>query len=189
VFVKSVKSEFTFDWLVDTFDPRIVVVWRHPLNVVSSWLGREWRGKRSHLAPVQQRFAGTVAWPPASEGPAEIAWTVCATMTILLEAAERHGSALVLNHETTTQSPLDAAASVLAWLGLPWHDAVGDFIVDSNREGDGWALRRVQDEEPERWKQRLGAADARAVLDVVARFADASPVAAAAWASSPAVAS
>ncbi|MEY2447900.1 MAG: hypothetical protein QOH79_1376 [Acidimicrobiaceae bacterium] len=190
VLVKSVRAEFAVDWLVREFDPAVLVVWRHPLNVVSSWIQKDWQGSHlNDLPPVRDRFSGTGAWPPPSGGAAAAAWTICANLTILLESVERLPGALVVNHERNTQDPENAAATILSWLGLDWHEAVQEFIAENDRPGEGWDIQRRMAEEPTRWRARLSPEDAREVLAVVERFQSESAVAAAAWPACPAVAS
>ncbi|MBV8528592.1 MAG: sulfotransferase, partial [Candidatus Dormibacteraeota bacterium] len=36
--VKSVFAAFAMDWLIDRYQPRVVLIERHPLRVVSSWM-------------------------------------------------------------------------------------------------------------------------------------------------------
>jgi hypothetical protein len=190
VLVKSVSAHFALDWIVDEFDPTLIVVWRHPLNVVPSWLQLHWEGAEFIAArpAIPARFESTALWPPPTDRIGGTAWAACAQLTILLESAARHPAALVLNHEANTIDPESAARALLGQLGLDWHDALAGFIEDSNKPGEGWATDRVTSEEPSRWKTRLAADDAARVLGIIEEFERYSPVAAAQFPASPAVA-
>ena len=190
VLVKSVRAAFTLDWLVDGFDPALLVVWRHPLNVVSSWLDKGWHTHQYNgLTPVRHRFAHTPLWPIPDDPLGWAAWTVCAHSTILLETVGRRPGALVLNHERSAQSAGTTAALVIEWLGLDWDDSVTAFIAENDRSGEGFTIQRQTSEEPTVWRRRLDAADAKVVRGWIERFQAESATVAAAWPTSAAVAS
>jgi hypothetical protein len=72
-------------------------------------------------------------------------------------------------------------------LGLEWTAAVERAVLASSRPGTGFATQRTWADEPRRWESRLSPDDRDTVLRVVDRVAAVSPIAAAAWSSSPAV--
>jgi hypothetical protein len=189
VLVKSVRTGFTLDWVVAEFDPALLVVWRHPLNVVSSWLHQQW-GTDTLTQPteVSLRFTDTALWPPPTEHVAATAWTVCAHLTVLLETVARHPDALVVNHERSTLDAPAATAAALQWIGLDADDAVATFIAENDRPGEGFAIQRRTREEPTVWRSRLDGDDVRQVHAIIDRFQNESSVAAARWPTSPAVA-
>jgi hypothetical protein len=191
IVVKSVAAHLAVDWLAEEFSPRVAIVWRHPLNVVSAWLDRGWRGiemiRRS--TTITDRFTDSVVWPPpAGDGIAATAWGLCAQQTWLFEFAQRRPDCLVLHHERTCLSPVDTFRDAFRGLGVEWSDAVDDALESRRGRGTGYATVRIAEEEPTRWEQRLPAEDVRAVLGVLERFAEASPAAARQWSGSPAIA-
>jgi hypothetical protein len=189
VLVKSVRTGFTLDWVAAEFDPSLLVVWRHPLNVVSSWLHQEWGTSRlNEPLQLRERFADTALWPPPTDHVAATAWTVCAHLTILLESVARHPEALVVNHEHTALDPERATGAVLDWIGLDTTAAVSTFIAENDRPGEGFAIQRRAHAEPAVWRARLDGDDQREVATMVDRFENESAVAARWWPTSPAVA-
>lgn len=189
VLVKSVRSMFTVDWVSAEFDPALLVVWRHPLNVVSSWLDKGWHTHwYNGLPSVRHRFAHTPLWPVPEDALGWAAWTVCAHLTILLETVVDRPAALVLNHERSAQDPRATAEHVLGWLGLDWDDAIAAFVAANDRRGEGFTIQRRTADEPTVWRGRLDREQARVVLEWVERFQGESPAVAARWPTSPAVA-
>ncbi len=165
-------------------------MWRHPLNVVPAWMDRGWRRATvtTQRPGVRARFEGGALWPPPTEPLASLTWSVCAELTVLLEAASRRAGALVQNHEQSTLDPTSAATDALGHLGLAFHPDVAAAIAERDRAGTGWAANRVTADEARRWEERLTAGDAAVASEVIRRFEADSAVAAAAWPRSAAVA-
>jgi hypothetical protein len=190
VLVKSVRAHHALGWIRRHFEPSLVVVWRHPLNVTSAWLDRNWpAGSSPQRRDVRARFEPTAAWPPPApeDRVSGLAWDICAEHTILLEAVAAWPGAVLLSHERSAVDPRRATAEALSALGLEWDDAVGAAIDAANQQGTGKAIARVGQEEPRRWETRLSAEDAARVVEQIERFAAVSPAAAATWPTSPAV--
>ena len=184
VLVKSVGAYLALEWVAARFEPRTIVVWRHPLNVVASWLERGWQSlERPALVA---RFSGSAVWPPPSDPLLALAWEVCASTVALLESAGRVG-ALVLGHEASAVDPAGSGRSALVHLGLGWHDDVAASITGHSSPGTGYSTQRIATEEPARWRARLDPPTVDGIRAVVRAFEDACPVAAATWPSSPAV--
>ena len=93
--------------------------WRHPLNVVASWLDIGWRGADfvGSRHAVRERFEGTELWPPPADPIEGLAWSAGAATVVLLESAARTG-ALVRAHEDNALDPGTAVAAMLEYLGL-----------------------------------------------------------------------
>jgi hypothetical protein len=189
VLVKSVAAQLAVDWIAAALDPKLLVVWRHPLNLLPSWLRLGWVGAElaASRPAVRERFESTSVWPPPEEPVRSTAWAICAQLTLLLEAAERQPRALVLHHERTVLDPHRAVRRAIEHLGLEWDGAVGTRLDDTDRPGEGWVPNRVAAEEAGRWRTRLASGDVATVLDVAERFQGESGVAAVAWTSSPAL--
>ena len=162
VLVKSVAVQLSLEWVTAEFAPTVLVVWRHPLNVVASWQELGWATTElvASRPAVRDRFVGSPLWPPTPGGLEGTAWSVCAQTTLLLEAAGRIPGALVFNHEDTTSAPEEGARRALAALGLDWHPVVGDTIDAMDRPGTGWVTNRRTAEEAARWRSRLSEDDA-----------------------------
>src|SRR5207247_10141666 len=128
-----VRACVAVEWIAARFGPRGVVLWRSPLNLVASHLDRGWTGTGLRKRAVaKNRFSSTSVWPPTDGSRAEsLAWDVCARLTLLLEAAERHPDWLVVRHESLCADPARGYRSVVESLGLPWSETIDGFLARS----------------------------------------------------------
>lgn len=158
--VKSVHAPLALDWLVHSFpEPRFVVVLRNPANVLSSWLEMRLSDADRHLdidPRVVHRYMDR--WGvrlPHGTGPERAAWQVCLLTAALIEAAEGRPEVVVVEHEQLCHDPVAAFAQLSTSLGLSWREEAHAFLGDSDRAGQGFEIRRVARDQPERWRSRL----------------------------------
>ena len=175
VVVKTVHAPLALEWLVDRFSPvRVVVVLRHPANVLSSWreLGLPDQDRALDQHPVVQRDYLT-PWnvrPPPADPVARAAWQVCLLTAVLLDAAARHAEWLVVVHEDLCAAPVPRFGALARALGLPWRNDAERFLRESDRPGDGFAGQRRAGEQPDRWRSRLAPEGVRALATAAAQF-------------------
>ena len=189
VLVKTVFGGLSSEWLAREFDPAMLIMWRHPLNIVPAWIERTYPAARlNSLKAIRKRFEHTEAWPPpAGEGFESTAWAACAIGVILLEAASRHPDWLVVSHEELCIDPPGAFRSVFARLGLSEPKDLRERLSETDRPGAGYDIHRKTAMQPFRWRHRLQPSDRETVISAVRRFSETSDVAASAWADSPAL--
>lgn len=188
--VKSVVVALALEWVAQQFDPTIVVVWRHPFNLVPAWIDQGWVGadKTATTDAVRARFEGTAAWPPPpGSGARAVAWAACAESVLLHETAGKHPDWIVVSHENQCVNPETGFRDLYARLGLEWNDRVVRALTASDAPGTGFETNRRAAEEPKRWRARLSPEEQKQVADVVRAFEDVSPVSAELWRASPAV--
>lgn len=173
VIVKSVHAPLALPWIRSRFDVDVVVVQRHPLNVLASMLDldmpdRDRRLDRS-LRVMHDYAAPWDVPPPAAGAPAleREAWQVGLLQSAL--AAET-GVTLTIAHETLCIDPEAAFRSCFERLSLAWSDDVADNLRESDRPGRGYENRRVAAEQPERWKRRFDDHDVAVVRAVLEPF-------------------
>ncbi len=172
--VKTIYAAFSLDWLVEQYDPKVVVLQRHPLNVVSSWRelqipGFDLVSRPSLLARYRDRFEGD---PPAA-GDSELtktAWQVGLLTTAIGDALDRHSGWLLVDHEALCVDPAARIRATCERAGMPWSDDVERFLNESNRPGQGLKPVRVTAEQPDRWKGRLTDDEVEEISTVLARF-------------------
>jgi hypothetical protein len=174
VAIKTIYAAFSLDWLAQRYHPRVVVIQRHPLNVVSSWRelqipGFDLVSRPAILERFKDRFEGGPLPPGVSE-LTRIAWQVGLLTTAIGDSLERHPGWLLVNHEDLCADPVPRIQEVLARAGMPWSEQVETFIADSNRPGAGLVPQRVTSEQPERWKGRLTPNEVAEINSVLARF-------------------
>ena len=172
--VKTVHAAFAVDWIVDRWDPQVVVLLRDPLNVLASMLELDMadRDRRLDDDPlVWSRILEPLGVrPPSGRATplARAAWQLGVLGTWLAARAARHPSWVVVRHEDLCAAPVDRFRGLVAAAGLTWTPACERYLARSNGPGEGYELRRVAAEQPDRWRSRLGPEqirEARAVLD------------------------
>jgi len=172
--VKSIYAVFCVDWLVERYQPRVVVVQRNPLNVVSSW--RQLNIPLfdvAHRPAIREHYLEPRGFDPPGRDMSElgrIAWHVGFLTTVLGEATDRHPGSLIITHEDLCADPPTRFREVFDGLGLTWTPEVDRFLVDSNRPGEGLQPIRVTSDQPARWRSRLTDSEVAEVADVLARF-------------------
>jgi hypothetical protein len=172
--IKTIYGAFSLDWLVNRFDPKVVILQRNPLNVVSSW--RELQipdfdltYRPALLARYRDRFEGDPLDATASDLTKK-AWQVGLLTTAIGDALERHPTWLLVNHEDLCIDPVVRIREVCERVGMPWSAEVERFLDDSNKPGQGLKPQRVTKEQPNRWRGRLSDDEVEEINSVLARF-------------------
>lgn len=125
VVVKSVNSALTLEWIARRYRPRIVILRRNPMSVVSSWFVLNLNGDPTlaSRAAVHDRWLQPLGVPllPSSSSPiAAIAWQVGALMSALRATAARHPEWTVVSYDDLSEAPVPQFRSLFERLGLPW---------------------------------------------------------------------
>jgi hypothetical protein len=159
VMVKSVHAPLALEWVTSRFQPRVLLVMRHPLNVIASWMEFGWGGHYLDTHPkIRDRFAAPWGLPqlPADRSPlAAVTWEVALFTTVLHAAAETHKDWSVVSHETLCTDPVTGFRELFSRFDLVWGEKAERVLTESDRPGTGYVVRRVAAEQPDRWKQRL----------------------------------
>jgi len=173
VIVKSVRSELAMDWLVERFEPRVLLVERNPLNVLASWIELEYVRDPKEAAAVavhaQERWNIP---PPSVDEPRLVHQTfeygvlACA----LRDAAARHDDWTVVRHEQLCTDPVAEFRALTGTLGLGWNDDVAEFLTESDRAGTGYQTNRRATDQPDRWRERLDAGQLEIIRATLDRF-------------------
>lgn len=175
--VKSVHVPLSLDWLTDRFPTvRVVVVLRHPANVLSSWremrlpdqdraLDRQPAVRRTYLTPWHVSPPSTNATPLF-----RAAWQVCLLTAVLLDAVSRRPEWSVVYHEELCVDPVRRFTALAGGLGMPGSDEVERYLRESDRPGTGFTVERRADEQSDRWRTRLGPDGINALSAAVTAF-------------------
>ena len=171
VVVKSVNAMLSLDWLVSRWQPAVLLVERHPLNVLASWLAMEF-DETAALGPRVLAHA-RARWgvrPPDAGTPRvkRLAWGIGCLTAAVREAGERIPSVRI-EHERLCEDPVLRLADVAQRLGLPWSDDAAAWVEASNRPGEGYETNRVATEQAAKWRG-LAEADVEAALETLAAF-------------------
>ncbi|NNN16720.1 MAG: hypothetical protein HKL82_12825 [Acidimicrobiaceae bacterium] len=172
--VKSVYTCFCLDWLVEEYDPKVIIIQRNPLNVISSW--RELKIPAFDLMTrpeLIRLYADRYEGPPPTleDSPlTRMAWQVGLTTTAMGDSLDRHPGWVVANHEDLCVEPAKKFKALFEKVGVPWSEDVEAYLEKSNRPGEGLKPVRVTSEQVDRWKSRLTASEVEEINSVLARF-------------------
>ncbi len=176
VVVKSVQAQLALEWIAQRFPVRVLLVFRNPLNVVSSWLALGWidapgADPLGELEPaVAAALAAGLGVPPLPPGASRLAratWVVCLLTRALQEAARRHPDWETVSHEALCSGPHAVFPDLAARVGLRW-DAGSDRLLDQlDREGSGYEPTRVSSGLADVWRTRLGEEQQEEALAVI----------------------
>lgn len=174
--VKSVHAPLALEWIAARFPVEVLVVFRRPLNVLSSWLELGWVGDApaSELDPrVAADVSAALGAPPLDPSLsrlAEAAWLIGMLSTALLTAAARNPAWHSVSHEGLCESPHDRFAATAGRLGLHWGDTSAAVLDRLDRPGRGYETTRVAATVPDAWRSRLSPAQAAEATAVLNRF-------------------
>jgi hypothetical protein len=172
--VKSVHAPLALEWLAEEFEFDVLVLLRHPGNVLSSWLALNLNDQFSRLEEnpaVRTRLLNP--WRVAAPGPdplERMIFSIGVLSTALEAAASRNPHWLVRTHEQLCSDPGSEFKKLYADLGLKWSEAVEGFLVSNNRPGEGFINQRVAAELPDNWKRRLTSHQVVVMQRVLSQF-------------------
>lgn len=159
VVVKSVHAALALDWLAARLGPRVLVVLRHPLNVVASWLALGWGGCALDTHPkIRERHADRWGLPRLGEDASplsRVAWEVGLFTSVLRAGVEEHEDWVGVTHDSLCTDPAGGFRELFDRLGMAWTEAAGAFLEEANRPGEGYATARVAAGLPGLWRRRL----------------------------------
>jgi hypothetical protein len=172
--VKSIFAPFSIDWLVDRYQPRVVVIQRNPLGTVSSWLKLGISEFDLTTRPaIRDRYLGPLGIDLPPRGASQLvitAWTVGLLTSVLGEAVARHPEWLLVDHEYLCIEPQEKISDLYQRLGLTWNDAVDRYLAEADRPGDGLMPFRVTRDQPEQWRERLSTEEVGEIQGVLQQF-------------------
>lgn len=180
--VKSVHALLAGEWIARRWSPLLVVVRRHPLNLVSSWVAAsngdpresalEYSGDlRAVLPPRALGQPGTPGPPPAQDRLATLAWLV----GLLAGARERLvaavDGAVCVDHDVVCRAPAAELRELSRRLTLEWTDACDGELEGLERpERALFVTERIAAEQPDRWRERLSTAEAARAEGILSAF-------------------
>ncbi len=157
IIVKSVHAAFAAETIVKIADPRVVVIRRHPLNVLSSWIEFDWPPQRLEERPELLALAGLddiQPFPARNDNERR-----AMSYAVLHQRFERlfadHPDWVVADHDDVCGDPMHRFREMFASLDLEWSAATEAAIRLSDAPGSGYDTRRLASEQRERWRQRL----------------------------------
>jgi Sulfotransferase family len=173
VIVKTVQCSLALAWVAAREKARVVVVQRHPLNVISSWVEMEFRALAAVPGDVAAHYCARWGIGPIEPDDSDLArttWRVAFHMSVLEEAVQANPDFIRVSHDGLCRDPLNGFRDLAQRCGLTWSDAAQSFLALSNRPGYRYDVHRITADQPDRWRERLTHAQADEAMAVLAGF-------------------
>jgi Sulfotransferase family len=160
VVAKSIHLQLALEWLASAFDVEVLVLFRHPANVLASWMEvnlKDARNSTLEIRPdIRRRYVDRWGVPLPGPDPVErMCWRIGLLLAALEESTNRHPEWHRRSHEHLCEDPDVEFRRLYDELGLTWTAEVGKFLEDKNTPGTGFQLKRVASELSDSWRDRL----------------------------------
>ncbi len=172
--VKTVHAPLAAEWVASQFPIDVLVLLRHPGNVLASWISLDLNDQFSRLdeqPAIRRRIEVERSIPPPGQDPlGRLVWQIGVLSLLLEEAAARHPEWVVRTHEDLCIDPEQKFRRLYDDLGLTWSDEPLAYLNRNDRPGEGFPTQRVASDQPDAWKERLGPPQVATLADVLSRF-------------------
>jgi len=175
--VKSVSVPLALEWLVARFDPDVVMVRRHPLDVLASRVGFGTMFLQNALSYLDDRAVATrlERWgspPRPSDGDrfAHFVWLAGFTISAYDEVAEAHPEFQVVDHERLCADPVPEFRRLVGAAGLEWSEDCEEYLQSSNTPGSGFETKRVLGAQSGTWHTRLSPEQLETARHILSQF-------------------
>ncbi len=174
VIAKSVHACLAIEWLAARFDVDVLIVLRHPANVLASWLELELPDRDRDLGSlieIQEKYSKPWGVPVVGHRVLDRAvWQVGLLTCALEDALSRHPEWHVRTHEQLCSNSQAQFQSLAADLGLTLGDAAIDLLRRSDKAGSGFAVKREASGLADSWRHRLGEQEVETLKRVLRTF-------------------
>ena len=172
---KSIHAQFAVEWLADEFDIDVVLLLRHPANVLASWMENNLKDSRNATLEtrpeIRARYLEPWGVPPPGPDPIErMSWRIGLLVAAIEDAHRRHPEWQIRTHEVLCSDIVTEFRALYHELGLEWTPAAEQFLEGHNKPGTGFAVNRVASELSDSWRRRLDDAQVTTLRRELARF-------------------
>ncbi len=158
--VKSIHAQLATEWLASTFDVEMLLLLRHPANVLASWMELNLKDARNSTLEtrpeIRSRYLKPWGVPLPGPDPVErMSWRIGLLVAALEDASSRHPEWHLRTHERLCLDPSGEFRQLYTELGLEWGEATEQFLEGHNVPGSGFTVNRVASELSDSWQRRL----------------------------------
>jgi hypothetical protein len=152
------------------FDFRLVIVFRHPANIIASYIRMKSEDgnrdifeqpdlKRDFLQPYMHQLEELRS--PLSLMGFQIAIFYYYWENTVLKNSET----LFLEHEDLCIQTEEKFKKIYESLDLEWNDRIASYIQKHNKEGEGYEINRIARNELDKWKIKLTSAQIKEIQE------------------------
>ncbi len=158
--VKSIHAQLATEWLAAEFDVEMLLLLRHPANVLASWMELNLKDARNstleNRPEIRSRYLEPWGVPLPGPDPIErMSWRIGLLVAAIEDARSRHPEWHLRTHEQLCIDPPAEFRRLYADLGLDWGEPSEAFLSGHNTPGSGFAVNRVASELSDSWQRRL----------------------------------
>jgi hypothetical protein len=175
IVAKSIHAQLDAEWLANEFDIDVLLLLRHPANVLASWMEvnlKDARNSTLEIHPeVRTRYLEPWGVPLPGPDPIErMSWRIGLLIAAVEDARSRHPEWHFRIHEQLCTDPTGEFRRLYGELDLPWGEAAQEFLDDHNTPGSGFVVKRVASELSDSWQRRLDTDQVATLRRVLAWF-------------------
>jgi hypothetical protein len=156
--VKTVFAPMSIDWIADQFTVDVLALFRHPGNVLSSWISLDLNIQYVHLEQhpaIRRRIHQGELPAPGADRLEHLVWQLGVINLALEESVARHPDWVVRTHEQLCDQPVVQFRRLYEDLGLTWNEDAERYLASNDRPGTGYPTQRVASDQAEAWKSKL----------------------------------
>ena len=173
--MKSIDVPLALEWLVARVRPQVVLVRRHPLDVVASRVQLGFLDDT--VGYLDERAVATrlerwqsPARPVDARSFAHLVWMAGFAMSAYADVASAHPEFHVVDHERLCSDPTREFQRLVTNLGLVWTDDCHEYLKVSNRPGTGWETNRISAKQPGKWQTTLTGEQREEARELLGQF-------------------
>ncbi len=158
--VKSVHCQLALDFLNEKLSiDKTLVIYRHPASIIASHLrmGNKdiWRPILGDGRRVDESLKPYVGEVQNLNNRIARAGAKIGAVYYLLQQYREDEQFEFVRYEQVCREPVGEFRKLYKALGLEWGDDLEVYIRGLNREGEGYSIKRVAEEQINKWKEEL----------------------------------
>lgn len=155
--IKSVHCCLCLPFIDHYFRPKIVIIFRHPANVIASYIRLNLSDGDLKLfrqrTLVERYLKPYIVDINRLQHPLSYMGLQVAIIYYVIEQQlKKYEDWISTTHELLCSDPLIKFQQLYNKLDLEWNSAAENFIANSNKPGNGYNLRRLAADQPDLWK-------------------------------------
>lgn len=157
---KSIHLQLALEWLTSEFDVDVLVLLRHPANILASWMEVNLKDARNSTLETRPdiRARYVEPWGVSLPGPdpvEQMSWKIGLLSAALDDAISRHPDWHVHVHEALCDNSVGEFRKIYSELDLEWTVQTENYLRDHNVPGEAFHVNRIASEVSDSWQTRL----------------------------------